>query len=123
MREIIGTTVRHGEKPYTSEAETSVFQAWVVQPAQVAFAYRVQRKCATVVPQAPTPESTLAGTMNAYLEAQAASHKRSVKALSFNLAARLTELGMDRFPQDVLPSEENLAVFEAAGRIAREKGR
>ncbi|CAK0864260.1 unnamed protein product, partial [Prorocentrum cordatum] len=96
MREIIGTTVRHGEKPYTLEAETSVFQAWVVQLAQVAFAYRVQCKCATVVPQAPTPESTPAGTMNAYLEAQAASHKRSVKALSFNLAARLTELGMDR---------------------------
>ncbi|CAK0862897.1 unnamed protein product [Prorocentrum cordatum] len=109
MREIIGNTVRHGEKPYTSEVETSVFQAWVVQPTQVAFAYRVQRKCATVVPQAPTPESTLAGTMNAYLEARAAN-KRSVKALC-SQAHRAGD------------GQENLAVFEAAGRIAREKGR
>eukprot|EP00959_Pyramimonas_sp_CCMP1952_P174650 3649993-Pyramimonas_sp.AAC.1 len=61
--------------------------------------------------------------MKEYLEAQAASHKRSVKALSFDLKARLQELKMEAFPKDGLPSEENLAVFEAAGRVAKEKGR
>ena len=123
MREMIGNIIKPGEKPYEAETESAEFRAWSVSPAQVAFAYRVQRKCAATVPKEPTPESTLAGTMSAYLEAQAASHKRSAKALSFKLADRLTELGMDQFPEDALPSEETLAVFEAAGRVAKEKGR
>ena len=123
MRDMIGNVIKPGEKPYTAEAESAQFRAWVVEPAQIAFAYRVQAKCARATPPEPTPENTLAGTMKEYLEAQAASHKRSVKALSFKLTDRLSELGMDDFAKDALPSEENLAVFEAAGRVARDKGR
>eukprot|EP00959_Pyramimonas_sp_CCMP1952_P111037 2322961-Pyramimonas_sp.AAC.1 len=119
----IGTVVRPGEKPYTDESESATFKAWVVQPAQVAFAHRVHRKCTAVVPVAPTPQSTLAGTMKEYLEAQAATQKLSAKALSFKLAERVRELGLADFPKDALPSEETLAIFEAAGRVAREKGR
>ncbi|CAK0859107.1 unnamed protein product [Prorocentrum cordatum] len=47
----------------------------------------------------------------------------SLAALSFKLADRVAELGLQNFPEDGLPSEENLAVFEAAGRVAKEKGR
>ena len=125
MRDMISTLIKHGEKPYDKEGESSIFQGWAVQPSQVAFALRVQGKCAKLQPSQPTAESTLASTMTAYLEAQAASEKvkLSVKALSFKLSARVAELGLENFPEDGLPSEENLAVFEAAGRIAKDKGR
>ncbi|CAK0878097.1 unnamed protein product [Prorocentrum cordatum] len=113
----------HLAKPYDKHGESAEFRAWVVQPAQVTFALRVQRKCASAEPALPTPETTLADTMREYLEAQEATQKRSTKALSFKLSDRLTELGMDAFPKEGLPSEENLAVFEAAGRIAKEKSR
>ncbi|CAK0869431.1 unnamed protein product [Prorocentrum cordatum] len=125
IRDLLAATVKPGEKPYTGESEPAVFKAWAAEPSQLAFAYRLQRKCAATVPQEATPESKLATAMTAYLEAQAASEKvkLSAKALSFKLSDRVKELGMDQFPQDVLPSEESLAVFEAAGRVAREKGR
>ncbi|CAK0883899.1 unnamed protein product, partial [Prorocentrum cordatum] len=58
-----------------------------------------------------------------YLEAQAATHKRSVKALSFKLSDRVAELSMENFPEDLLPSEEGLATFEERGRVAKDKGR
>ena len=123
MRGMITATIKPGEKPYDTEGESAEFRAWSVLPAQIAFALRVQDKCAKQAPPAPTPEATLASTMKDYLEAQAASQKRSAKALSFKLSDRLVELGLQDFPEDGLPSEENLAVFEAAGRVAREKGR
>eukprot|EP00959_Pyramimonas_sp_CCMP1952_P468393 9493185-Pyramimonas_sp.AAC.1 len=118
MRDVISSTIKHGEKPYDKDGESPVFRAWAVQPAQIAFALRVQRKCGATEPPPPTPEATLASTMREYLEAQAATHKRSTKALSFKLSERVAELGMATFPEDLLPSEENLAVFEAAGRVA-----
>eukprot|EP00959_Pyramimonas_sp_CCMP1952_P207962 4350279-Pyramimonas_sp.AAC.1 len=107
------------------DGEQSVFRTWKVQPSQVTFALRAQGKCSKLLPPQPTPEDTLAQTMTEYLEAQATTHKVkiSVEALSFKLSDRVAELGMGNFPEDGLPSDENLAIFEAAGRVAREKGR
>eukprot|EP00959_Pyramimonas_sp_CCMP1952_P041999 878343-Pyramimonas_sp.AAC.1 len=77
MRGMIGDVIKAQEAPYTAEAESAEFKSWIVQPAQVTFALRLQAKCAAAEPPAPTPEATLADTMKEYLEAQAASHKRS----------------------------------------------
>eukprot|EP00959_Pyramimonas_sp_CCMP1952_P469180 9494491-Pyramimonas_sp.AAC.1 len=81
MRDMITTAIKPGEKPYSgTDGESSDFRGWAVAPAQVAFALRVQEKCGKMTPLAPTPEATLASTMRDYLEAQAASQKRSAKA-------------------------------------------
>ena len=123
MRDMITAAIKPGESPYDKEGESQLFKDWKVQPSQVAFALRAQGKCSTLEPVAPTAEATLATTMKQYLEAQVETQKRSAKALSFKLSDRLTELNMDDFPKEGLPSEENLAVFEAASRVAKEKGR
>ena len=94
IRDMITNTIKPLEKPYDKEGESGTFRAWAVLPAQVAFALRVQEKCAAAEPPPPTPQATLATTMKAYSEAQAASHKRAAKALSFDLANRKVDVGM-----------------------------
>jgi hypothetical protein len=43
--------------------------------------------------------------------------------LSFNCAKRIEDVGLSEFPPEALPSEDLLAKWEAAGKIAAEKGR
>eukprot|EP00959_Pyramimonas_sp_CCMP1952_P204377 4274155-Pyramimonas_sp.AAC.1 len=62
--------------------------------------------------------------MEKFVNAQTAAVTPPAKlGLSFDLAKRLAKVGLENFPRDGLPSEENLAKFEQAGKIAASKGR
>eukprot|EP00959_Pyramimonas_sp_CCMP1952_P278650 5826083-Pyramimonas_sp.AAC.1 len=83
MRDMITAAIKPRETPCDREGESQLFRERKAQPSQIAFALRVQDKCAKLEPPAPTTEVALATTMREHLEAQAASQKRSAKALSF----------------------------------------
>ncbi len=51
------------------------------------------------------------------------SDQRDAEGLSFDLAARLKEVGLDSLPPDSVPSEELLYRVEALSKTARDKGR
>ncbi|CAK0877738.1 unnamed protein product [Prorocentrum cordatum] len=68
--------------------------------------------------------SGMAEAVKQFAELQSqALQKGKPKGLSFKLQDRKLELGMQHFAKDALPSEEVLAKFEAAGKIAHDKGR
>ncbi|CAK0853588.1 unnamed protein product [Prorocentrum cordatum] len=92
----------------------------VVQPALVAFAHRVRRRCSAVVPQAPTLESTLAGTVREYLEAQAATRRRPPYIVS-DVARNAYFTNLDR---DIAKEAKDkmAANFGEVARFARGEG-
>ncbi|CAK0835837.1 unnamed protein product [Prorocentrum cordatum] len=68
--------------------------------------------------------SGMAEAVKQFAELQSqALQKGKPKGLSFKLQDRKLELGMQHFAKDALPSEEVLAKFEAAGKIAHDTGR
>ncbi|CAK0902832.1 unnamed protein product [Prorocentrum cordatum] len=110
------------------------WKSWKVSPAQIVLALKVQGACAKKASPGPSvpPEvahnnkelSGMAEAVKQFAELQSqALQKGKPKGLSFKLQDRKLELGMQHFAKDALPSEEVLAKFEAAGKIAHDKGR
>ena len=131
MRQMIISNIKANEIPYASE-QNGPWKDWKVSPAQVTFALRVQGKCQKQAggcgpgeAQGADPAlSSVTGALKELAEAQTAVlNKGKPKGLSFNLKERVKELGLQDLPKDALPSEEVLERFEAAGKIARDKGR
>ncbi|CAK0874454.1 unnamed protein product [Prorocentrum cordatum] len=131
MRDMIKGSMAINDVPYASEPDEK-WKTWKVVPAQIAFALRVQAKCAQAALPAPTATfqpatesmTGMAEAVKQFAELQSqALQKGKPKGLSFKLQDRLVETGMQDFARGTLPSEEVLAKFEASGKIARDKGR
>ena len=131
MRDMIISNIKANEVPYANEHQEP-WKTWKVSPVQVTFALKVQTKCkeqasggGPVVSQGSDPGlSNVAGALKEFAEAQTAALKKGQpKGLTFNLKDRVSELGLQGLPKDALPTEEVLERFEAAGKIARDKGR
>ena len=133
VRDMIVSTVKPFELPYDIEGEKEPFKSWKVLPAQVTFALRIQGKCAKDTAAASGSAgggvqqgdvAAVAGAIKQLADAQAnIGQKSKPKGLSFNKQDRIVELGLQALAADAIPSEEILAKFEAAGKIANEKGR
>ena len=126
-------SIKVHDVPYSSEGNEK-WKTWKVVPAQIAFALRVQAKCAqgaspaSGAPSRPATESKeLVGMADAekqFAELQSqALQKGKPKGLSFKLQDRAVETGMQDFAKGTLPSEEVLAKFESSAKIAYDKGR
>ncbi|CAK0792765.1 unnamed protein product, partial [Prorocentrum cordatum] len=133
MRDMIKASIPVHATPYATEQDDP-WKSWKVSPAQIVLALKVQgarAKKASPGPSVP-PEvahnnkelSGMAEAVKQFAELQSqALQKGKPKGLSFKLQDRKLELGMQHFAKDALPSEEVLAKFEAAGKIAHDKGR
>ena len=133
MREMIKAAITVNALPYAGETDEK-WKNWKVVPAQVAFALRVQAKCAQAAApgpsvgvqpsQVPTEFAGMAEAVKQFAELQSqALQKGKPKGLTFKLQERKIELGMGHFSKDALPSEEILAKFEASAKVAHDKGR
>ncbi|CAK0805788.1 unnamed protein product [Prorocentrum cordatum] len=124
IRDSLRTGLTVGDKPFSDEG----WKEFTFTPAMMALALRVQKRCqAKDMKEQPAASGTSSGleqAMEKFVNAQTAAVTPPAKlGLSFDLAKRLAKVGLENFPQDGLPSEENLAKFEQAGKMAASKGR
>jgi len=124
IRDSLRTGLTSGDKPFQDEG----WKDFVLTPAMIALALRVQKRCQTIEtknqPAAGGTVSSLEQAVEKFVTAQTAATTPPAKqGLSFDLAKRIAKVGLGSFPQESLPSEENLAKFEQAGKIAASKGR
>ncbi|CAK0883140.1 unnamed protein product, partial [Prorocentrum cordatum] len=130
---MIKASIPVNSTPYASE-DGEKWRAWKIVPAQVVFALKIQGKRAQLaapapsapvqVVHAPNEFTGMAEAVKQFAELQSqVLQKGKPKRLSFKLQDRKLELGLQNFSTDTLPSEEVLAKFEAAAKVAHDKGR
>ena len=124
IRDTLRAGLNVGEKPFHEEGWTD----FTLTPAMIALALRCQKRCeakqAKDQPVTTGATSSLEQAVEKFVNAQAAAAAPPAKlGLSFDLAQRIAKVGLRSFPQEGVPSEENLAKFEQAGKIAASKGR
>ena len=131
--EFIRESLRSGLVPNDKPFESSGPDGWrdfTLTPAMVSLAFRVQKKCQK------NKETSSAGVdasgvsafqtaMQQFVQAttNTSGASSAKKGLTFDLANRIREVGLAAFPKDGIPSEETLAKFEQAGKVAAEKQR
>ncbi|CAK0804034.1 unnamed protein product [Prorocentrum cordatum] len=135
IRGMITEGLKPGDFPFSGEAFPESWKSLKFTPAQIVYALRVQGKC---VAQVSTPGSGSSGSCGALATAAPSSNDalaeamrdfvkqastQPKKGLSFSLADRIREVGLQDFPSEALPSEELAAKWEAAGRAAADRGR
>ncbi|CAK0893167.1 unnamed protein product [Prorocentrum cordatum] len=134
MRQVIISGMAVNTKPFPDESEGVQWKAFVVKPAHVNLALRVQSKAQqSSAASAPGPSSQADQTAQAiakWAEVQNAKAEKEAKrgTLSFNLEARVTEVGLQciqKLSPELLPTEESLLRMEnlASAKVARDKSR
>ena len=124
IRDTLRTGLTHGDKPFDDDG----WKEFTITPAMITLALRAQGRCqskeAKNQPGTPGVASGLEQAMEKFVNAQTAAITPPAKlGLSFDLAKRIAKVGLERFPKEGMPSEETLAKFEQAGKIAASKGR
>ncbi|CAK0823078.1 unnamed protein product [Prorocentrum cordatum] len=128
IRDFLKTGLVLHDKPFASSSPEG-WKEYVLTPAMLSLALRAQGRFQSKMKMASDSDaagvSVFANAMQQFV--QATSHTAAAgsakKGLSFDLAKRIQEMGLAHFPSDGLPSEETLAKFEHAGKVAAEKQR
>ena len=131
IRDVLKSAFVAGDTPFTAEENPASWKAVKVSPAMTVYALRAQAKCCSVTKPGETgtdgtalgSTDGLAEAMRDFVKCQSDQAKSSKKGLSFDRTERAKEIGLEFFPRDALPNEELLIKWEAAGRVAADKGR
>ena len=128
MRDMFLAAVKSGDKPFDADTEAAEWRAVKLLPVQVAHGLKVlgrAQKDSQGTGAAAQSQSQLTTVMEDYVKAQQAALEKDKKkgTLSFDLAQRIKDVGLEGFPREAIPSEDALIKFEAAGKAASEKGR
>jgi len=127
MRDLLMGAMKPKEKPYNQEGEKAEWKTVEILPVHIVLALKVIDKAtAEAKSVALDPgQASLTASIESYVKSQQAALDKEKKkgTLSFNLANRITEVGLGALSKDALPSEEAMIKLEDAGKAARDKGR
>ena len=131
MRSLVLEMIKPGATPFESDADAGPWQDELVLPAHLTLCLRVQARAQKAQDSsggssnaAPGGDQALAQAIASLTAATTTKEKESKKGvLSFDLKARLAEVGLADFARELLPSEESLIRVESMGKSSKDKGR